>query len=141
MSKKLYTLSWVHHMVDGFRAWASNQAEVSGRLTGCVPPEGEYPTMENIRSYTLALFVELGEFLQEFSWKPWKRGGSSVRDRTRLLSEFADILAFVGLLIVYLNRLGFSTEDIVEAYAMKSSVNAERLDGKAEGYEANLKAD
>lgn len=85
---------------------------------------------DTLRTYVLALFVELGEFIQTLDWKPWR----NVPDKSQeiICDEFADILAFVGVLITVLNARGISTRAIAEAYKQKEFVNVSRFIQKME---------
>jgi len=108
------------------------QEVVSSTLPGCIPDPGVDPTPDQLRTYFLALNVELGELLQELNWKPWKE--SKAINKARVVDEFADVLAFTGILLVYLDRLGITTEDLAAGYAAKTSVNIQRLTGQVDGY-------
>lgn len=80
---------------------------------------------DTARTYVLALQVEVMEFLQTLDWKPWKNGKQESDER--VLDEFADILAFVGVLITILKARGFSTVDITKAYIEKEQTNVARF--------------
>ena len=100
-------------------------------------PWGRVPTKDAIRSYVLALFVELGEFVQELDWKPWKNGKKI--DKERVADEFADILAFLGVILVHLEALGIDEADLAKAYRMKSVTNLRRFLGElGEEYDQTL---
>lgn len=106
------------------------QENVSGLVPGAVP-DGP-PSKDALRTYALALVVEAAEFLQTLDWKPWKNPGkaeASAPDRERTADEFADILAFLGVLIVYLERMGLTPKDLAQAYMRKSVVNVDRFLG------------
>jgi hypothetical protein len=85
---------------------------------------------DTIRTYALALIVEVSEFLQTLDWKPWKNGKQESDER--VLDEFADILAFVGVLITQLNAMGYSCEAITNAYLRKEHENVRRFIQKIE---------
>lgn len=85
---------------------------------------------DTIRTYALALIVEVGEFLQTLDWKPWKNGKQESDER--VLDEFADILAFVGVLITQLKAMGYSCEAITNAYLRKEHENVRRFIRKIE---------
>lgn len=108
-------------------ALAENQSEVSSPVPGCIPKDDDAPTKDAIRTYVLALFVELGEFLQELDWKPWKTKGAI--SAGKVADEFADILAFLGVVLVQLEHLGISEDMLANAYREKSIVNVERFLG------------
>lgn len=79
-----------------------------------------------LRTYVLATIVELCEFVQTLPWKPWRQS-IKVVDNEKLLDEFADILAFIGVLITILNKMGFSSYDITKAYIHKEGINVARF--------------
>lgn len=95
--------------------------------TGLVEP----PTKDQIRTVYTALSVELAELIQELDWKPWK---NKVPNTVNIANEFADILAFLGLLIFYLNSMGVSPYTLVKAYVEKTETNINRFQHKVEGY-------
>ena len=111
------------NLANGLNALMHTQSYVSGILGR----ETLDPTPENIRTYALALSQEIHEFINELGWKPWK--AQKARDRARVLDEFADVLAFVGLFVVYLRAMGALPTDLAEAYVDKSQVNIKRLEG------------
>jgi dimeric dUTPase (all-alpha-NTP-PPase superfamily) len=115
-----------HSLTMGLEYLARVQRVVSAPVEGCVVENGQIPTKDQLRTYTLAMMVELTEWLQTLDWKPWKE---KAIDGERVLDEFADILAFQGILIHYLNCLGFSAAQIAEAYNRKSIVNMGRFMG------------
>lgn len=80
---------------------------------------------DTVRTYVLALYVELGEFIQTLNWKPWRSKPQEPKER--ILDEFADIIAFVGVLITILNALGYSPEDLTDAYRKKEYTNISRF--------------
>lgn len=79
-----------------------------------------------LRTYVLALIAEAVEFIQEFDWKPW-RHKNKVEDGAKILDEFADILAFVGVIITILTARGFTPEEIADAYIKKEKTNISRF--------------
>jgi len=79
-----------------------------------------------LRTYVLATFVELAEFIQVLPWKPWRESVSGINSE-KLLDEFADILAFIGVLITILNNIGFTPYNIADAYIKKERINIERF--------------
>lgn len=84
---------------------------------------------DTVRTYVLALQVEVVEFLQTLDWKPWKNGEQESDER--VLDEFADIIAFMGVLITILKAMGFSETDITNAYIRKEQTNVARFLQKA----------
>lgn len=90
-------------------------------------------TPDNVRTFGLALIQEVNEFINELPrWKPWKK--EKEVDRERLTDEFADILAFLGIMMSWMDQLDIFTQDLAEAFVKKSQVNIQRLTGKVEGY-------
>lgn len=70
----------------------------------------------------LALQVEVSELANETrAFKFWSRKDSSPKEV--LLDEFADVIHFVASIA---NQLGFSAEDIEQAYFGKHEVNYKR---------------
>jgi dimeric dUTPase (all-alpha-NTP-PPase superfamily) len=104
------------------------QKVVSSPVSGAIPADGMLPTKDAIRTYTLAMIVETSEFLQTLNWKPWK--DMKNLDKDRVVDEFADILAFQGIIIHYLFCLGITPGELAEAYAKKSITNIERFLGE-----------
>ena len=93
---------------------------------------------EYLRTTFLALIVEVAELVQLFNWKQWK--DSHVFDEhhlDRMANEFADMLAFLGYIILFLDDLGVSPADLAEAYEEKTILNHARLAGDIEGYGVN----
>lgn len=77
-----------------------------------------------------AILSELGELLEGFNWKPWKKQKIVMRDTERkyLLYEGVDILHF--LLEIFI-LWGFDAKDVKEAYYSKMRENSRR---QKEGY-------
>jgi hypothetical protein len=86
------------------------------------------------RDYVLALYVEIGEFLNATSWKPWKFEVEV--DQMQIQDEYADILAFLGIGLILLNRLypNINPDTLAAAYIRKSRINVERAKGNIKGY-------
>jgi transcriptional regulator with XRE-family HTH domain len=99
------------------------QQAVSGAY-GAVPEEGAQPTGDQLRSVLLALHVEIDELAQELDWKPWKI--KDVTSSAKAASELADVLAFLGLLIIYLERMGLTVTQMARTYESKSELNMQR---------------
>ena len=108
------------------------QCTTSAINPGCIPELGTTPTPDQLRTYFMALVVETSELLQELNWKPWKR--DKAISSVRVADEFADILAFLGIILVYLQRLGISLDELTAAYESKTEVNIDRFLGRVEGY-------
>lgn len=114
-----------HSLSEGLALLALNQTTISQGDLGCIPPEGQAPSKDAVRSYMLALMIEVAEFTQELDWKPWKE--KLLVDTERVADEFADILAFLGIIIVYLDRMGIPPGMLARAYNKKSKVNIDRF--------------
>lgn len=125
----------VGNLARGLRFLETVQSVTSAINPNCIPDLGSKPSADNIRTYALALFIELGEFIQEFDWKPWKEARGI--DRGRITDEFADILAFLGIFLVYMSRMGISMEDLAARYVVKTQVNIARFIGEVPGYKVN----
>lgn len=117
----------------GLRALMQVQRFISSGVDGCIV---ENPGTDQVLTYGHALIHEVGEWMDEMEWKPWKVskfGGSPFR----IADEWADILAFAGVLIYYMNQRGISPEHLAEAYLTKTRTNYRRISGEVEGYEIN----
>lgn len=111
------------------------QNTTSSLTKGCIPDEIDLPSKDAIRTYFLALIVETGELIQELNWKPWKEDKQI--NHARVADEFADVLAFLGIIIVYLDRHGISPTILSEAYNNKTKINVSRFLGHVDGYRVN----
>lgn len=112
---------------NAFYTLIETQKIVSLPVEGCIPDEGELPTKDAIRTYVLAIIVELSEFVQTLDWKPWK--SKDRLDTERIIDEFADILAFMGIILHYLSLYGIWPEDLANGYSKKSIENIDRFIG------------
>ena len=119
-------------LASGLKFLQDVQSVSSALTKDCIPPRGKKPSKDNVRTYSLALMIELGEFVQELNWKPWKEDKEI--NKIRVADEFADILAFLGILIVYMDAFGISPTDLARAYLSKTEVNIDRFLGKVDGY-------
>jgi hypothetical protein len=117
-------------LAAGLRLMANVQQDVSISVPNCIPPKNELPTKDAVRTYILAMINETCELLQELDWKPWK--SKNTIDIPKVVDEFADILAFQGIIIHYLNLLGITPNMLAEGYRLKSIKNIERLFGMHE---------
>lgn len=124
ISKNNYTVE------DGIRALRDIH-----NATNKIASNGNYMLSEVLgrpetwRTYVLAAFVELAEFIQVLPWKPWRDSVKEI-DSDKLLDEFADVLAFIGVLITILGELGYTPDDIASAYISKEFVNVSRFEDK-----------
>lgn len=79
------------------------------------------------------MVAEVVELVTAMSWKPWKHAGPESKER--ILDELADVLAFLGNLVVYVAKeTGCTADEIALAYARKANVNVQRAQGQVEGY-------
>jgi dimeric dUTPase (all-alpha-NTP-PPase superfamily) len=91
------------------------------------PQELEGEERDNyVMAMALALNVEVGEALQEISWKPWATGEWFNRDA--FLLELIDALHFwINLVLVATD----DPQDVIDVYMRKAQINVER---QAAGY-------
>lgn len=106
---------------DGLRELIRAQSTVSEQLD----QTSVFPTMRNRALYGLAFITEVVEFIDELGWKPWKHDRAQL-DRAKALEELADVIAYFGLLLTWMTRLGFSVDEIVDAYLRKRAANLQR---------------
>ena len=124
----------VRRIADGLKDLIALRATALAPLDGI---EGPPATPGNVRTATLAAIVELVELLQEIPWKSWAKPKSI--DTQKVVHEFADVLAFISLLMNYLEKLADITpEDLAAAYADKMDIVNQRMLGNVEGYVAQL---
>lgn len=76
---------------------------------------------EYVQAMALALTVELGEVLQEISWKPWATG--QWFNRQAYLMELIDVLHFWTNLVLVATD---DPDDVLHVYLTKADINAER---------------
>ena len=60
------------NLFHGLDLLKSIQAITSDLTPNCIPQIGDEPTKDQIRTYALAMMIEMGEFVQELNWKPWR---------------------------------------------------------------------
>jgi NTP pyrophosphatase (non-canonical NTP hydrolase) len=111
----------------GLHVLAGVQFEVGLAIPGWSEGEPEF-----VRTTFLALVKEVMELLDYFDWKQWKLPTET--DAGEAADEFADVLAFLGYVVLFLGYRGVMPDDLARAYAKKTLVNQERLAGKIEGY-------
>lgn len=114
-------------LAEGLAVLAATQREVGKAIPGWVEGEPEY-----VRTTFLALMVETAELLQELNWKPWK--ADHPIDTSRAADEFADILAFLGYVVAWLEDAGIPIGQLAMQYQAKTKINIKRLAGEVEGY-------
>lgn len=114
---------------DGLGVMVSIQSVVSPELTpDLFVGDGEL-SKEGVAVVAAALQVELGEFINELDWKPWKKHSVN---REAVVEEFADIMAFLGLLMLHLEaRYDITVKDLADAYLTKSVKNVDRANGRS----------
>ena len=109
-------------MVLGLKVLVDTQRDVTPKLD---PMIFERPIDETTRSYILATIVELTELMDELDWKMWTP--PKTLDKDRIADEFADILAFLGIIQwILFHRVGLTSEDLARAYKAKTKENARR---------------
>jgi NTP pyrophosphatase (non-canonical NTP hydrolase) len=115
---------------NGFRALQTIQRVVSGAVPGAIPGPEDRNTKDAVRTYTLAMMVEIAEWVQTVDWKPWKNhdADSHLKEHSSIVAEeFADILAFLGILMIYMDNWNIDATEVAEAYLAKSEVNMRRI--------------
>lgn len=116
-----------------FFDWLEDTRELQADSFGVDPSELEGDEFaEYVRNNVLAAQVELGEFIQELPWKPWKSfNGRPVADapRDRAVEELADVLHFIANLFVALRVSG---RELTRVYQAKQQVNRDRMAAKEE---------
>lgn len=127
-----YTLDDSHaDLSNGLRELMEWQTEISRAMGGTLNINGG-PTPENVRTYALALIAEITELTEAMTGKPWKPGEES---SDRILDEFADVLAFVGILAKFVSvKTGKGPLTIAKAYLQKTNRNFKRMKGEEPGY-------
>jgi dimeric dUTPase (all-alpha-NTP-PPase superfamily) len=113
------------------RSLANVQRAVSASVPGAVFPKGELPDKESFRTYALALIVEIAELVQTIEHKAWKPSHDHPKANLKVgeytADEFADVLAFLGVLLMYLEAMGLNSEVLAGAYVEKTFTNINRL--------------
>lgn len=115
---------------EGLSALADVQSKVSAIEPGAIPAPGQPVTKEQFRNYALALVVEVAEFVQTFDWKSWVPGNELAFKDNGTDLEFADILAFMGILVHYMRVMGVEPAALADAYFQKSLINRTRLEAR-----------
>jgi len=107
------------------------QAEISAMVPGAVTEE---VTNKQITTTCFAMSGEIFELAQELGWKDWKENPPMTEEqRQKVAEEFADIVAFFGLLLdLVTRRAGLQVTELVEAYFKKSSKNVARFLGETD---------
>ena len=116
-----------NQIARGLEVLARVQGEVGRAIPGWSEGEPEF-----IRTTFIALIKEVTELMDHFDWKQWKL--ATPFQPPLAAGEFADILAFLGYIVLFLGYRGVMPDDLAWAYAQKTRVNQERLAGRVEGY-------
>ena len=119
------------HLSLALETLARVQWEVGRAIPGWSEGEPEF-----IRTTFLALIKEVTELLDHFDWKQWKQPIEE-SDGGEAAGEFADVLAFLGYVVLFLGYRGVMPDDLAAAYARKTALNQKRLAGEVEGYGIN----
>lgn len=123
----------VFQLSQGLQTLLHTQKLVSGMVNDALPHGDQKPTRDQVRTYFLATIVEMVELMNELNWKPWKRSEKEVNVE-KVADEFADILAFMGVILNYLKAEGIDVYTLAAQYGRKSKVNIDRFNGRVEGY-------
>lgn len=118
--------------------------EVQRVVAGMVPDFiGDGVTNEQITRTCFALSGEIFELAQELGWKTWKDNEEMTDEqREKIAEEFADVLAFLGILTHYVcERTELTTHQLQQAYFKKVEKNILRFSGTSgeTGYNAEWK--
>lgn len=114
-------------LYNGLRALANTQAVVSPLLDSNL---GFRSPDEKTRTYIFSIVHELLELADELGWKPWKAHDPPNRDRVG--EEFADVLAFLGLLLNHIEEVaGLNQFQLASYYRTKTRVNLARSRGES----------
>jgi hypothetical protein len=127
-SKLTDALDWLWRYQEGVSQYAPDYEGKDGPVTP-----------QHLRDCLLALHVELGELFNALSIKPWRMDHRSPHRYNKtgsghVTEEFADVIAFTGVLIRLLVKSGVRPHELVSAYLDKSAVNVRRF---TEGREAS----
>lgn len=121
---------------EGLERLKEMQRVVSAQVPGFVHRD----KVENdaVAITAFALMGEVFELAQELGWKRWKENPELTDEKRReIAEEFADILAFLGLLTYLVcKRANLTPDDLERAYWEKTEKNLRRFDGLSgeEGY-------
>lgn len=113
--------------VDIFTTIMERQLELQRQSFGIDPQELDGEERNNyVQAMSLAAVIELGEALQEISWKPWASGDYFHREA--YLMELIDMLHFwMNLVLIATDK----PNDVINVYMRKAQINADR---QAVGY-------
>lgn len=111
---------------------------VQENVSGLVEDFGGEISNDQVTRAAFALTGEVFELAQELGWKNWKDNPEMTPEqKARILEEYADVVAFFGLMTYYvLRRTEVSPREIEAAYWHKTRKNIDRLTGNTneEGY-------
>jgi NTP pyrophosphatase (non-canonical NTP hydrolase) len=113
---------------EGLEVLASTQEATSRLVPGASSEYGVTDAMLSLVCF--CLIDEIGELAKELGYKPWK---PIMVDNEKVADEFADVLAFFGLMTHYILEVtGLTPEDLADAYREKTVRNIERFTGASE---------
>lgn len=110
-----------------FGTWLAETRELQVQSYGKDPARLDLlEWLDYLRDQTLAAFVELGEYIQNFKWKPWAKEpqfpNSDARDDA--IEEMVDVLHFIANNLV---AMGVTDEELTAMYEYKMQVNRDRM--------------
>ena len=122
MNHILHDTGAIQGLIIGLNVLATTQKDVTPILD---PQIFERPIDETTQTYLLAAIHGLHGLLDELDWKVWTP--PQELDKDRIADEFADVLAFLGIIewILY-HRVGLTLTDLAKAYKAKTKENASR---------------
>lgn len=83
---------------------------------------------EYLNTMVLALYVELGEFIQETNWKPWRKSKIN-EDKAKIKEELIDVWHF---LINFSLARGMDAEEVYNSFVKKGKIAEEAKQGNKE---------
>jgi dimeric dUTPase (all-alpha-NTP-PPase superfamily) len=112
-----------------FGHWLEETKKLQVEAYGRVPNDASdvQSWLTYIREQTLAAFVEMGEFLTCFKWKPWAAEPRipTFGERAEAIEEAVDVLHFVAN---GLAALGVTDQELDRAYIRKMQKNRARME-------------
>lgn len=104
------------------------------RMINYARPQDMEGSKDAVRTYVLAMIVELSELVQELDWKAWK-DRQAPPDNERVADEFADVLAFLGVITAnVMAQTGLTYKQLSQAFTDKTKTNLRRARGEIDGY-------
>lgn len=110
-----------------FGSWLSSTAELQAEAFGAEPENAVGDEWADYVTWNCAaLMTEMGEFMQELPWRPWKqpRGKPDRNARARAVMEMVDVLHFAGNLLI---AMGVTDEELSAVYKRKQNENRDRV--------------